>query len=221
MDFIYQNFMANGAWRAYANGLGVTLLITAAALFLGTALGAVLCAMARSRFAVLRGASRGYTLFVRGTPVLLLLMLFYYVILAPLKTSALVTAFIAFGLNCAAHIGEIMRAGLAGVDIVEVEAARSLGFTKTATFFLVQLPQAARIAKPVYQNAVVNLLQWTSVVGYVSIADLTRVVNNMGSRTGQPFVALATGIGLYLLLGVIIDGLFKLSNIYAKRREET
>ena len=217
MDFFYTNFIAGGAWKPFASGLWVTALITAAGLGIGTVLGAVLCAMARSRYAVLRALSRGYTLLIRGTPVLLLLMLFYYVILAPYKTDALHTAFIAFGLNAAAHIGEIMRAGLSGVDPVEVEAARSLGFTRAKTFFLIQLPQAAHIAKPVYQNAVVNLLQWTSVVGYISIADLTRVVNNMGARTGQPFIALAVGIGLYLLLGVAISGLFKLSNKFGRR----
>lgn len=159
MDFIYQNFIADGAWKPFANGLWVTVLITVAGLLLGTVLGAVLCAMARSRYRLLRGLSRGYTLLIRGTPVLLLLMLFYFVILAPLKTEALYTAFIAFGLNCSAHVGEIMRSGLAGVDQVEIEAARALGFTKFSTFFLVQLPQATRIAKPVYQNTVVTLLQ--------------------------------------------------------------
>lgn len=218
MDFLYQNFIRGGAWKPFASGLWVTVLITAAGLAIGTALGALLCAMARSRSAVLRAISRGYTLFVRGTPVLLLLMLFYYVILAPYRTAALITAFIAFGLNCGAHVGEIMKSGLDSVDVVEIEAARSLGFTGFGTFMLVRLPQAARVAKPVYQNTVINLLQWTSVVGYISIADLTRVVNNMGSRTGKPFAALAVGIGLYLLLGIIVGGIFKLTSISKRRK---
>jgi polar amino acid transport system permease protein/polar amino acid transport system substrate-binding protein len=212
MEFIYQNFIAEGAWKPFATGLRETLLITLAALVIGTALGAVLCAMARSKNRVLRGISRWYTLLVRGTPVLLLLMLFYYVILAPLGTNALITAFIAFGLNCAAHIGQIMQSGLSGVDENEVEAALSLGFSKAGAFFTVQLPQAVYIAKPVYQNAVVNLLQWTTVVGYISITDLTRVVNNMGSRTGQPFIALAVGIIAYLLLAWVIHVVFNIKS---------
>jgi polar amino acid transport system permease protein/polar amino acid transport system substrate-binding protein len=210
MDFIYQNFIADGAWKPFAAGLRETLLITLASLAIGTALGAGLCAMARSKNRILRGISKWYTLLVRGTPVLLLLMLFYYVILAPLGTDALITAFIAFGLNCGAHIGQIMQAGLSGVDENEVEAALSLGFSKIGAFFTVQLPQAAAIAKPVYQNAVVNLLQWTTVVGYISISDLTRVVNNMGSRTGQPFIALAVGILAYLLLAWVIHVVFNI-----------
>lgn len=218
MNFIVQNFIANGAWKPFLQGLGTTVAITLAGLAIGTVLGAGLCAMARSRSSILRAISRGYTTLVRGTPVLLLLMLFYYVILAPLRTEAIYTAFIAFGLNTAAHVGEIMRAGLDSVDRVETEAAQSLGFSSVGTFFLVQLPQAAQMAKPVYQNAIINLLQWTSVVGYISISDLTRVVNNMGSRTGAPFVALAAGIGLYLLLGVLIGAIFKLTSL-AKRRK--
>jgi polar amino acid transport system permease protein/polar amino acid transport system substrate-binding protein len=210
MAFYYQNFIADGAWKPFVSGLWVTVLITFSALALGTLLGMALCAMARSRFVPLQKVSRGYTLIIRGTPVLLLLMLFYYVILAPLKTDALTTAFIAFGLNCGAHVGEIMQSGLSGVSHTEVEAARSLGFSKAGTFFMVQLPQAARIAKPVYQNAVINLLQWTSVVGYISISDLTRVVNNMGARTGRPFVALAAGIVIYLLLAWLVHLLFKI-----------
>lgn len=218
MEFFYQNFIADGAWQPFVSGLWVTVLITVAGLVLGTVLGALLCALSRTRFKLLRALSLGYVLLVRGTPVLLLLMLFYYVILAPLRTDALTTAFIAFGLNCAAHVSEIMRSGLDGVPLVEVEAARSLGFSKPKAFFLVQLPQAARLAKPVYQNAVINLLQWTSVVGYISISDLTRVVNNMGTRTGSPFIALALGIGIYLLLGLVINGIFRLSNHFGRRK---
>ncbi|MDR0963931.1 MAG: amino acid ABC transporter permease [Clostridium sp.] len=211
MVYIYQNFVADGAWKPFMTGLSVTVLVTVASLLIGTALGAVLCAMARSKYPPLRVISKWYTILVRGTPVLLLLMLFYYVILAPFRTDAMITAFIAFGLNCGAHIGQIMQSGLSGVDENEIEAALSLGFGKLGAFFVVQLPQAVRIAKPVYQNAVVNLLQWTTVVGYISITDLTRVVNNMGSRTGQPFIALAVGILVYLVLAWVAHLLFAIN----------
>jgi polar amino acid transport system permease protein/polar amino acid transport system substrate-binding protein len=209
MDFIYNNFIANGAWLPYLQGIGATLSITLAALIIGTLLGAGLCAMARSRLAWLRGISKVYTVVVRGTPVVLLLMLFYYVILAPLRTDALIVAFIAFGLNVSAHIGELMRSALSGVDAGQVEAARSLGFTKPGAFLLVSFPQAARIARPVYENVIVNLLQWTSVVGYISLADLTRVVNNMGARTGQPFIALAACILFYLAIAGLVHLVFR------------
>jgi polar amino acid transport system permease protein/polar amino acid transport system substrate-binding protein len=146
-------------------------------------------------------------------------MLFYYVILAPIKTDALITAFAAFGLNTAAHIGEIMISSLASVDPVQVEAARSQGFTRIGAFFFVQLPQALRYGIGVLENTLVNLLQWTTVVGYISLSDVTRVINNMGTRTGKPFAALAIGIILYLLMSAVFHGLFRLFHVFRKDRK--
>lgn len=204
------NIFLDGSWRVILSGLRTTVLISIVGLLIGTILGAVLCAMSKSRFKVLRMIEHAYTLVVRGTPVLMLLMLFYYVILAPLRTDALYTAFLAFGLNAGAHIGEIMKSALSAVDPAQIQAARTLGFNKTGAFFAVTLPQAAAVARPVYQNAIINLIQWTSVVGYISIADLTRVVNNLGSRTARPFMAMAVGIALYLLMATVVHVIFRL-----------
>jgi polar amino acid transport system permease protein/polar amino acid transport system substrate-binding protein len=211
MEFFYNNFIGGGAYKPFLSGIGVTLAVTIAALILGTLLGAGLCAMARCCYKPLQFIARWFTILVRGTPVLLLLMLFYYVILAPIRTDALYTAFIAFGLNAAAHIGEIMRSAVSSVDPGQVEAAWSLGYSRAGAFWLVTFPQAVVFARPVYQNAIVNILQWTSVVGYISLADLTRVVNNMGSRTGQPFIALAAGILFYLAIAGLVTILFRIT----------
>jgi polar amino acid transport system permease protein/polar amino acid transport system substrate-binding protein len=211
MNFLYENLIAGGAWQPYLSGILVTLQVTLMGLLLGTLLGGVLCACARSHFAVLRALSRGYTVLVRGTPVLLLMMLLYYVVLAPLRTDALWTAFLAFGLNAGAHIGEIMRSAVASVNPGQIEAAYSMGFGRMGAFFAVTFPQAVRFARPVYQNAVVNILQWTSVVGYISLSDLTRVVNNMGARTGNPFAGIAFGISFYLALAGLVNLLFYLT----------
>jgi polar amino acid transport system permease protein/polar amino acid transport system substrate-binding protein len=177
--------------------------------------------MAWSGNKVLKAVSRIYIILIRGTPVLLLLMLFYYVILAPIKTDALITSFIAFGLNTAAHIGEIMISSLGSVDKVQIEAARSQGFTAAGAFFTVQFPQAMRYGIGVLENTLINLLQWTTVVGYISLSDVTRVVNNMGSRTGKPFAALAIGIIIYLLISVCFHGLFRLFHICRKDKKIT
>jgi polar amino acid transport system permease protein/polar amino acid transport system substrate-binding protein len=216
LDFLYENFIEDGAYKPLIDGLKVTVSVTLAAFLIGILLGAVLCAMARSGNKVLKAFSRGYIIFVRGTPVLLLLMLFYYVLLAPIKTDALLTSFVAFGLNTAAHIGEIMISSLESVDTVQVEAARSQGFTPFGAFRQVQFPQAMRYGIGVLENTLINLLQWTTVVGYISLSDVTRVVNNMGSRTGSPFAALAIGIIIYLLISVCFHGLFRLFQIFRK-----
>jgi polar amino acid transport system permease protein/polar amino acid transport system substrate-binding protein len=119
-------------------------------------------------------------------------------------------AVIAFALNSGAHIAEIMRSALSAVDKKQLEAARMLGFSKIRAFMAITLPQAGRIARPVYQNATINLLQWTSVVGYVTITDLTRTVNNIGARTGDPFFALFFGILIYLGISYLVNFMFTL-----------
>ena len=112
-----------------------------------------------------------------------------------------------------------MRASLEASDKGQIEAARVLGFTALDTFRLITLPQVLRIAKPVYQSVIVNLIQWTSVVGYVTITDLTRVMNNTASRTMQPFLTILTGMLIYLAMSYIVFGIFALSDrISAKKR---
>ena len=115
-------------------------------------------------------------------------------------------------LNSAAHIAEIMKAALDSVDPGQVMAARALGFTRSGAFYHVTLPQASRHARPVYQNTVINLLQWTSVVGYITIADLTRVINAIGARTADPFSVIFIGIMIYLMLAYVTYLIFRLSD---------
>lgn len=214
---IYKNLIADGAWLTILKGLLVTVEITLPGLALGTLLGAMLCAARRSRYKILSVPVKILISFMRGTPVLLLLMALYYVAFRNVRINAMPVAILAFGLNSGAHIAEIMRSALEGVDKMQVEAARMLGASRALAFTYVSLPQAAAIARPVYQNAVVSLIQWTSVVGYVAIADLTRTVNNLGSRTGDPFLALFTGMLLYLALSYLVYGIFSITERRSKR----
>ena len=218
VQFLYENLIADGAWRFFLTGLGITLLIVVQGLIIGTFCGIVLCVMSRSRFRILQAISRIYILFMSGTPVILILMLFFYVFLAPFGTDAVLTAIIVFGLRSGALIGEIMKSALSGVDQGQVNAARTLGFSRIGAFLHVTLPQAIDIGKPLYKHNTVTLLQDTSIVGYITVNDLTRVVNSMGSRTGNPLVSLLVGVALYLLLSAVISFLF---NISVKGRHKT
>jgi len=209
---IHANLLEGNSYLVILSGLKVTLIITLAGLFLGTVMGAVLCAMSHSRNGILKFAAKTYIVVVRGTPVLLLLLLLFYVVLARTSLEAIHIAIIAFGLNSAAHIAEIMKAALASVDKGQIMAARTLGFTKMGAFYHITLPQASAYAKPVYQNAVINLIQWTSVVGYITIADLTRDINNIGARTADPFFVIFIGIAIYLVLAYATYLLFKLTD---------
>ncbi|MCE5321318.1 MAG: amino acid ABC transporter permease [Bacteroidales bacterium] len=212
VNSLCNNLIGGNAWLVLLNGLWVTLLISASGLLLGTIIGAILCAMRISDVGFLRTLSKIIIAFLRGSPVLLLLMVFYYVVFANSRIDAVYIAIIAFALNNGAHIAEIMRSALSAVDKKQLEAARMLGFSKFRAFLAITLPQAGRIAKPVYQNATINLIQWTSVVGYVTITDLTRTVNNIGARTGDPFFALFLGILLYLCLSYFVNFLFSIGS---------
>lgn len=216
---LYSNLIAGDAYLIVLKGLWVTILISALGLLFGTIIGGLLCFLRMSNNWLSSGISKLIIAILRGSPVLLILMILYYVVFADIRTDAIIIAIIAFALNSGAHISEVMRSALEAVDKKQVEAARMLGFSKSKAFFAITLPQAGKIAKPVYQNAIINLIQWTSVVGYVTITDLTRSVNNIGARTGDPFFALFFGVLIYLGLSYSVYALFSTETIKAKKHD--
>ncbi|HPG30222.1 MAG TPA: ABC transporter permease subunit [bacterium] len=207
----YNNLIAGDAYLTVLKGLWITILISSLGLLFGAIIGGILCRFRMSKIKILKLISQIIISVMRGSPVLLLLMILYYVVFADIRIDAVFIAVAAFALNSGAHIAEIMRSALEAVDKKQLEAARMLGFSKIKAFFVITLPQAGRIAKPVFQSAIINLIQWTSVVGYVTITDLTRAVNNIGSRTGDPFFALFLGVLLYLGLSYLVYGLFSIN----------
>ena len=220
MEQIYNNLIAGDAWLTILKGVGITIEISIFSLILGTLLGALICGMYRSKRMILSAFAKVYIAILRGSPVSMLLLLLYYGIFAKSPLDATTVAIIAFGLNTGAYIAELMRTALDATDKGQVEAARTLGFSKWQAFRLITLPQALQIAKPVYQSTIVNLIQWTSVVSYVTITDLTRVINNFSARTMQPMFMLTTGVILYLALAYAVNGIFALHEIYQKRRRK-
>ncbi len=208
----YKNLIAGNAYLIVLKGLWITLLISFSGLFLGTIFGAILCFFKMSKLTLLKKTAAMFIAILRGSPVLLLLMILYYVVFANSRIDAVYIAIVAFALNSGAHIAEVMRSALEAVDAKQLEAARMLGFSKFKAFINITLPQAGKIAKPVYQNTIINLIQWTSVVGYVSITDLTRTVNNIGSRTGDPFFALFFGVLAYLGLSYLVYAIFSIKS---------
>lgn len=210
INSFHKNLFAGDAYLIVLKGLFVTIEISVLGLFFGTILGGIFCLLRMSKFNIFWRTSQFVIAVLRGSPVLLLLMLLYYVAFANSRIDAVIIAVIAFTLNSGAHISEIMRSALEAVDQKQLEAARMLGFSKSKAFFAITLPQASKIAKPVYQSAIVNLIQWTSVVGYVTITDLTRTLNNIGARTGDPFFTLFFGILIYLGLSYLVYMLFSI-----------
>lgn len=211
-DLIYKIFLKDGGWLTILNGLWVTVQISALSLVFGTLFGSLLCFFREGKIKPLKIAAQVYISIIRGSPVLMLLMLLFYGVFARQGLSPIVVAVITFSMHTAAHVAELLRSALMALDKGQVEAARTLGFSKFQAFKLVTLPQLVRIAKPVYQSTIVNLIQWTSVVGYVTITDLTRVINNIASRTMQPMITIIGGMIIYLAISYLVYGLFHLTD---------
>ena len=220
-DKLYKILIQGGSWKTILGGLWVTVQISLFALLLGTVLGSLICLLRTRKNPVARLIASVYIAILRGTPVLMLLLLLYYGVFARSGVTPIMVAVITFALNVSAHVAELLRSALEAADKGQAEAARTLGFSAWETFRLITLPQVLRIAKPVYQSTIVNLIQWTSVVGYVTITDLTRVINNIASRTMQPLLTITIGMLIYLALSYIVFGLFALSDrIKLRKRGE-
>ena len=208
---IYEIFIKNNAWLTILNGLFVTVEISAFSLIFGTILGAIICFFRMSKLKIFSIFARIFISIVRGSPVLMLLMLFFYGIFAESDLKPIFVAIITFSLHTAAYVAELLRSAILATDKGQFEAAKTLGFSKIQAFRFVTLPQIFKISKPVYQSTIVNLIQWTSVVGYVTITDLTRVINNIAARTMQPMITIIGGLLIYLSISYLVYGIFFLS----------
>ena len=204
IDSFYNNLIAEDRYRMILDGLQVTLLITLGAIILGTILGGVVCWMRMSRRGWLRKTAKVYIDIMRGTPVLVILMLMYYVVLAPLEVTGIVVAIITFGMNAAAYISEMLRTAIQGIDRGQTEAGLALGYTPTQAFVRIVLPQVVRSVIPVYQGEVVSLLKGTSIVGYIAVADMTRASDLIRSRTFDAFFPLIVTALIYFFMAWLI-----------------
>ncbi len=212
-DFVL-NFVQANRWKYLWNGLGTTLVITLLAGLLGIAIGVVI-AMVRSTydktaesarktvgrrlFGVADWFCRVYLTVLRGTPVVVQLMIIYFVIFASSDNGTLVAA-LAFGLNSGAYVAEIVRGGIMSIDNGQFEAGRSLGFNYIQTMRFIVIPQVIKNVLPSLANEFIALLKETSVAGYVAVADLTKGADIIRSRTYSPFMPLIAIALIYLAL---------------------
>jgi len=208
LELLHYIFIKDGAWLTILKGIWVTVEISVCSIIFGTLLGALICFLRMGSQKVLRLTATVYIAVVRGAPVLMLLMLLFYGVFVQSGFAPLTVAILAFTLHTAAHVAELLRAAIMATDHGQVEAARTLGFSRVQAFRLVTLPQLTHIARPVYQSTIVNLIQWTSVVGYITITDLTRVIYNTASRTMQPMITILGGMMIYLAMSYCVYGIF-------------
>ena len=206
----YETMIVDDRYLQILWGLGNTLIITVCAILLGIVIG-TLVAMVKARvfapknpvvkgiFKVLDVICSLYLTVIRGTPMILQLMIMYYIILINIS-NGVVVACIAFGINSGAYVAEVVRTGLLSVDKGQMEAGRSLGLTQTTTMFKIIFPQALKNVLPALGNEFIALLKETSVAGYIGIHDLTKGSDIIRSTTYDSFTPLISAGIVYLVL---------------------
>lgn len=213
---LYINLIAQDRWLALLKGLGVTVIITIFAIIIGTILGTALAFGKMSKIKPLKAVCSTYITIIRGTPTLVQLLLIYFGVFGGFQISSnpdinsIVIASIAFGLNSAAYVAEIVRAGVQGVDPGQMEAGRSLGLNNRQTMTHIILPQAVKNILPTYTSEFIVLIKETAIVGYIGLADLTKVGDTIRSRTFSAWIPLLTVAIIYLCLTSALAKLFSL-----------
>ncbi len=215
-----KNFIREDRWKQILEGIGTTCLITALSAIFGSVLAFLICMFRRTGSRLANAISNIYVKLLQGTPIVVLLMILYYVILGKSGLEAVWVATIGFTLNFGAYASEIMRSGIESIDGGQREAALALGYNENQAFFKFIFPQAAVHFIPVYKQEIVSLLKSTSIVGYIAIQDLTKMSDIIRSRTYEAFFPLIATAIIYFILAWIISLLLKLVlKIFDKRHK--
>ena len=210
---IYKCFIFDNRYEMYIEGLRNTLLMTFLALLIGVALGVVVAlirvtwdkngaemrGLGKVLLSIGNGICKVYLTVIRGTPVVVQLMIWYFVVFASSRNGLMIGSF-AFGINSGAYVAEIFRGGIMAVDAGQMEAGRSLGFGYVATMRHIILPQAFKAVLPTLANEFIVLLKETAVAGYVSVCDLTYAGNIVGGNAFDYLLPLLLTAVIYLVM---------------------
>ena len=207
----YNNFIADNRWRYITDGLALTLKITFFAALLGIVLGFIV-AIVRSTYdktgklKLLNAICKVYLTVIRGTPVVVQLMVMVFVVFAkaPMNWTVFV-AILAFGINSGAYVAEIVRSGIMSIDNGQFEAGRSLGFSYNQTMWYIISPQAFKNILPALANEFIVLLKETSVAGYIALQDLTKGGYIIMGRTFDAFMPLFAVAAIYLVMVMVLS----------------
>ncbi len=211
----YLNFIEDDRWEYLLNGLQTTLTVTFFAVLIGIAIG-FLVAIIRAtnertgKLKLLNAICKIYLTVIRGTPVVVQLLIIYFVIFGSVIIDKTLVAILAFGLNSGAYVAEIIRSGIMSVDNGQFEAGRSLGLGYTQTMIYIILPQALKNVLPALGNEFIVLLKETSVAGYIALEDLTKGGDIIRSRTYDAFMPLIAVAIIYLAMVLIFSKLLSI-----------
>lgn len=204
LDDFHLCFAKNGRWRYLWDGLGVTIEVALAAIVLGLLIG-FLVAIIRSshdkygHFPLFNALSKVYLTIIRGTPMVVQLLICYFIILKSVDSKVLI-AILAFGINSGAYQAEIIRAGIVSIDPGQMEAGRALGLSYWKTMIRIILPQAVRNVLPALGNEFIVLMKDTSIVGYIALIDLAKGGDIIRSQTYSVYLPYLTVAAIYLVL---------------------
>ncbi|MFA4839821.1 MAG: ABC transporter permease subunit [Candidatus Neomarinimicrobiota bacterium] len=200
----YSNIILENRYLLIIDGLKITTIISIFAAIVGTLLGGLICFMRMSKRKILSVTAIVYITLLRGTPVLVFLMIIYYVVFASVNINPVIVAVFAFGLNFGAYVSEMFRTSIESIDKGQKEAGIAGGFTKIQTFIHIIMPQALRHVLPVYKGEFISLVKMTSIVGYIAVQDLTKAGDIIRSRTFDAFFPLIMAAVLYLIIAWLL-----------------
>lgn len=206
----YLNFIKDERWHYITRGLSTTIKITIMAVLLGIVIGFII-AIIRSthdktgKMVIPNFICKLYLTVIRGTPVVVQLLIIYFVVFASVNIGKMFVAVIAFGINSGAYVAEIVRSGIMSIDKGQLEAGRSLGFNYAQTMIYIIIPQAFKNVLPALGNEVIVLLKETSVSGYIAMEDLTKGGDIIRSRTYDAMMPLLAVAGIYLVIVMLLE----------------
>ena len=214
-DNLYKTFVYDDRYKYILEGLGNTLIIAFFAVIIGVILG-IIVSLVRNNYEV-NGKGKisnfivnSYVTIIRGTPVILQLMIIYYVIFKSSDVNILIVGILAFGINSGAYVSEIIRSGINAIDKGQLEAGLALGLSYAKVMRLVIMPQAIKNILPALGNEFITLLKETSVGAYIGILELTKASDIIASRTYDYFFPLIVIALIYLALTYFLSKLVNL-----------
>lgn len=207
---LYLNFIAENRWKYLLDGLGTTIMITFFALIIGVVFG-FLISLVRvthdrtGKLGALNAVCKLYLTVIRGTPVMVQLLIIYFVVFGSVSIPKVLVAVMAFGLNSAAYVAEIFRGGIMSIDSGQMEAGRSLGMNYSQVMWKIIMPQAVKTVLPALGNEFIVLLKETSISGYIALQDLTKGGDIIRSQTYNAFMPLIAVALIYLTIVLFLQ----------------
>lgn len=216
---LYQTFIYQDRWKFFTDGLKITFIVTIGALILGIIIGLIIAIIRTTRESfvnkkppiILRavdGFCKLYLTVIRGTPMMVQLLIMGFVIMVPKTEIGMVLCgIITLGINSGAYVAEIARSGLMSINVGQTEAGRSLGFNYIQTMWYIVIPQAIKNILPALGNEMITLLKDTSLVSVIALRDVTKQTQNIISKTYQAYVPYISLAVIYLIIVIILTKL--------------